>query len=300
MANIEIFKDNRFGEVRVAGTSEQPLFCLADVCKILSLDSSQVIKRLEDGVVAIHPITDSLGREQNANFVTEDGFYDVVLDSRKPQAREFRKWVTSEVLPSIRKTGSYSTAAFHIKQLEVLSAKQEETAEMLERKIVCTQNAQYELNKIVNDMKEAVCFTRNKVDYIWRNFDKLLNPNRPSHPAGKPVRRPQDFDSRMAGLSDPEILEIQHGFVLGIPDFARRLRYVLHRQVSSSEVEDWLYWHGYLSMDSERFGMPDGIAKENDYLVSTGRMWQGLCASFITKEGEKYFTELIANKGGLK
>ena len=108
MNGIQIFKNEVFGEVRVAGTSEEPLFCLADICKILELDSSQVMKRLDDGVVTIHPITDSLGREQKANFINEDGLYDVILDSRKAQAKVFRKWVTSEVLPSIRKTGEYS------------------------------------------------------------------------------------------------------------------------------------------------------------------------------------------------
>ena len=108
MNGIQIFKNEVFGEVRVAGTSEEPLFCLADICKILELDSSQVMKRLDDGVVTIHPITDSLGREQKANFINEDGLYDVILDSRKAQAKVFRKWVTSEVLPSIRKTCEYS------------------------------------------------------------------------------------------------------------------------------------------------------------------------------------------------
>ena len=113
MAQIEIFKNESFGEVKVAGTSDEPLFCLADVCKVLDLDSSQVMKRLDDGVVTIHPIIDRLGREQNANFITEDGLYDVILDSRKPQAKSFRKWITSEVLPSIRKTGSYSVQQQH-------------------------------------------------------------------------------------------------------------------------------------------------------------------------------------------
>ena len=65
-------------------------------------------QRLSDEVVSNNPITDRLGRTQNALFVNEDGLYDVILDSRKPEARAFRKWVTSEVLPSIRKTGSYS------------------------------------------------------------------------------------------------------------------------------------------------------------------------------------------------
>ena len=63
---------------------------------------------MEDDVLSKYPILDSLGREQFTNFVTEDGLYDVILDSRKESAKTFRKWVTKEVLPSIRKTGSYS------------------------------------------------------------------------------------------------------------------------------------------------------------------------------------------------
>lgn len=111
MNDIQIFKNEQFGAIRTAGSADNPTFCLTDVCKILALDSSQVMKRLEDGVVSIHPIQDSLGRTQQANFVNEDGLYDVILDSRKPEAKAFRKWVTSEVLPSIRKHGMYATGA---------------------------------------------------------------------------------------------------------------------------------------------------------------------------------------------
>ena len=107
--NITIFNSPQFGDIRTAGTPEAPLFCLADVCKALELQSSAVMRRLEDGVISSHPISDNLGRQQLANFVTEDGLYDVILDSRKPEAKVFRKWVTSEVLPTIRKTGAYMT-----------------------------------------------------------------------------------------------------------------------------------------------------------------------------------------------
>ena len=107
-SSLKIFENASFGEIRVAGTSENPLFCLADVCKVLDLGNpSQVKTRLDDGVISNEVIPDSLGRQQEATFVNEDGLYDVILDSRKPQAKAFRKWVTSEVLPSIRKTGSY-------------------------------------------------------------------------------------------------------------------------------------------------------------------------------------------------
>ena len=105
---VQVFDNTQFGRVRITGTSENPKFCLADICRALKLDASQVMKRLDDGVVSIHPIIDSFGRTQTANFVNEDGLYDVILDSRKPEAKKFRKWITSEVVPSIRKTGSYS------------------------------------------------------------------------------------------------------------------------------------------------------------------------------------------------
>lgn len=105
---IQIFENPQFGQIRTAGTPDEPLFCLADVCNALGLTAKFVNQRLDDGVVSNHPIIDRLGRRQNALFINEDGLYDVILDSRKPEAKMFRKWVTSEVLPSIRRTGGYS------------------------------------------------------------------------------------------------------------------------------------------------------------------------------------------------
>lgn len=119
-ANIKIFENALFGQVRsVVDESNEPWFCLTDVCKALELQTTAVKNRLEDGGISIKGIPDSLGRTQQANFVNEDGLYDVILDSRKPEAKKFRKWITSEVLPSIRKDGGY------------IMAKEEETEEEL-------------------------------------------------------------------------------------------------------------------------------------------------------------------------
>ena len=111
MKGIEIFKNDRFGEVRVVGTNENPLFCLVDICKAVDIANSRNVKnRLDEDDVHLVDIIDSLGRTQQAVFVSEAGMYDAVLKSDSPKARPFSRWITHEFLPSIRKTGGYMVA----------------------------------------------------------------------------------------------------------------------------------------------------------------------------------------------
>ena len=111
MNEIQIFKNQEFGTIRtITDAQGEPMFCLKDVCEVLELRTQKVVQRLEDDVLSKYPIVDTLGRTQQATFVNEDGLYDTILESRKPQAKLFRKWVTSEVLPSIRKQGGYMVA----------------------------------------------------------------------------------------------------------------------------------------------------------------------------------------------
>lgn len=107
-SSLKIFENASFGEIRVAGTSENPLFCLADVCKAIGIANARDVRnRLDEDDVVLTDTIDSMGRTQQANFVTEAGLYDVIIRSDSEKAKPFRKWVTSEVLPSIRKSGSY-------------------------------------------------------------------------------------------------------------------------------------------------------------------------------------------------
>lgn len=108
----QIFENQAFGKIRTfLDKNDEPWFCLIDVCTILDLNSTEVARRLGDEVVSKHPILDRLARMQMTTFVNEDGLYDTIFDSRKPEAKAFRKWVTKEVLPSIRKHGVYATDA---------------------------------------------------------------------------------------------------------------------------------------------------------------------------------------------
>lgn len=109
MTNIQIFRNEKFGEIRTAiGKNGEPMFCLPDLCRVLDLTPSKVAQRLSGDVLSKYPL-ETAGGIQQTNFVNEDGLYDSIFDSRKPEARKFRKWVTSEVLPTIRKHGVYAT-----------------------------------------------------------------------------------------------------------------------------------------------------------------------------------------------
>lgn len=114
MEAIKIFENDRFGEVRVAGTSENPLFCLADVCWVLEIKNvSDCKSRLDQrGVVLTDtPTYNQHGAEviQQLVFINEKNLYKVIMRSDKPQAEPFQDWVCGEVLPSIRKHGAYMT-----------------------------------------------------------------------------------------------------------------------------------------------------------------------------------------------
>ena len=93
-------------QVRVVVIDGDPWFVLADLTRALGLTQFRA-ERLDDGLIRNHPITDQLGRNQQATIVSEAGMYEVVIRSDKPDAVAFRRWITGDVLPSIRRTGAY-------------------------------------------------------------------------------------------------------------------------------------------------------------------------------------------------
>jgi Prophage antirepressor len=95
--------------MRILNKNGEPWFVLKDVCDVLDLAHRVVRQRLNDDVCSTYAIPDNLGRPQETTIINEDGLYDVILESRKPEAKAFRKWITSEVIPSIRKHGAYMT-----------------------------------------------------------------------------------------------------------------------------------------------------------------------------------------------
>lgn len=111
MNNIQVFQNAQFGQIRTVVTENgEPLFCLADVCAALQLTNNRKVKsQLDEDVTLSYPLQ-TPGGVQQATFVTEPGMYTVILRSDSPKAKPMQKWVTSEVLPALRKTGGYMVA----------------------------------------------------------------------------------------------------------------------------------------------------------------------------------------------
>ena len=104
---VTVFQYGDTVEVRVAGTAESPLFVASDVCRVLELGNvSMAVSPLDEDEKGISNV-DTLKGSQKMCVVTESGLYSLIFRSRKPEAKKFRRWVTGEVLPSLRKTGGY-------------------------------------------------------------------------------------------------------------------------------------------------------------------------------------------------
>lgn len=110
MSKLEIFENSEFGEIRTVEINNEPWFVGKDVAEILGYE--RPTKAVSDHVDVedrdVVPIQDSIGRMQNTPIVNESGLYSLILSSKLPNAKAFKRWVTSEVLPAIRKHGLYA------------------------------------------------------------------------------------------------------------------------------------------------------------------------------------------------
>ena len=109
MNKVTIYRYDENKPVRTLNLNGEPWFVLRDVCEVLGLGNSRMVAdRLDEDEKGVSQI-DTLGGVQNATIISESGLYNVILRSDKPEAKPFRKWVTAEVLPTIRRHGAYMT-----------------------------------------------------------------------------------------------------------------------------------------------------------------------------------------------
>ena len=121
MNDLQIFNNEEFGSVRTITKDNEPMFCLADVCKALDITNAGNVKQRLSEKGIHNADTPTKGGIQNMVFINESNLYKVIFQSRKPSAEKFTDWVTDEVIPSIRKTGSYAVPMTTGEQIQLLA-----------------------------------------------------------------------------------------------------------------------------------------------------------------------------------
>lgn len=161
--NLITFNNPDFGEVRTLNIDNEPWFVAADVCKALDLDNSrQAVARLDDDEKNTVILTDGIPGNPNKTIVNEPGLYTLVLGSRKPEAKAFKRWITHDVIPSIRKNGGYIAGQENM-TTEELMAK----ALLMAKKTIDEKEAQLAKATVQNTIMQP------KADY----FDELVERN---------------------------------------------------------------------------------------------------------------------------
>lgn len=109
MNGIQIFNNPQFGQIRTVEIDNEPHFVASDIAKVLGYAKPQnaIAAHVDEDDSLKWGITDTLGREQETILINESGLYSLIMSSKLPQAKQFKKWVTAEVLPTIRKHGAY-------------------------------------------------------------------------------------------------------------------------------------------------------------------------------------------------
>lgn len=155
MNELQIFNSPEFGDIRTVEIDGKPYFAGTDVAKALGYkDTVNALKQHCRGVVK-HHLTDSLGRSQEASFISEGDLYRLIMKSKLPSAEKFESWVMDEILPTIRKTGSYQKPLTVAEQIQLLAqgtADHEERIEKLEN----TMTIDYGQQKYLGDLVSIV------------------------------------------------------------------------------------------------------------------------------------------------
>lgn len=185
MDTIKIFENDDFGAIRTAVDGENYYFCLNDVCKAIELNNpSRVKPRLRPDGLTTSKVIDSLGREQEMIFVNEPNLYRTIFMSRKPSAEKFVDWVTSEVLPSIRKHGGYIDGQEHMsideineKYLQVLASITKEKEALAEKVEALSEAYEQEKAKREQLTEDLEIYENAEHNMTFGEFTALLRAN---------------------------------------------------------------------------------------------------------------------------
>lgn len=172
MNNLQIFNNEEFGEIRTVMINEEPWFVGKDIAQALGYErpTKAILDHVDEEDKRAVPIQDSIGRMQETPVINESGVYALVFGSKLESAKRFKKWVTSEVLPQIRKTGQYGVAKTPTEMLVIMAQELDkqskavlevkEDVKRLESKMITVPNEYYTIAGYANLKGKKVDVTR--------------------------------------------------------------------------------------------------------------------------------------------
>lgn len=190
MNDLQIFKNDTFGQIRILEKDNELWFVAKDVCDCLEIkNTTDALKRLDNDERSRF----NLGRQGETNIVNEYGLYNLVLSSRKPEAKEFKRWITHDVIPRIRKTGTYSMNIPKSLPEALRAYANEVESHNATKAIVAQQEQQIAEFKPVKDYvdkilssKSCLTITQIAADYGMsaQELNKILHEARLQHKVG--------------------------------------------------------------------------------------------------------------------
>ena len=204
---IRTFKHEQFGRIRtMVDEKGEPWFVGTDVAKMLGYNQSDkaILRHTDEDDRMKCTVTDNLGRGQSTFVINESGLYSLVLASKLPQAKAFKRWVTAEVLPQIRKTGGY------------IPLKDQEGRELSDLEIMC--RAMMIMKKSIEQKEQLIADLQPKADYVDEVLDSVdcLTMTQVAKGLGMTVH---DLTTRL--LQDGVIYQQSNQYLLYAP-FARQ------------------------------------------------------------------------------
>ena len=244
MANeLQIFENVEFGKVRMLVKGGEPYFVGKDVAEILGYSNTRdaLAKHVDDEDKNTVVIRDGIQGNPNLTIINESGLYSLILSSKLPDAKKFKRWVTSEVLPAIRKTGSYSTIP---KEKQVFK-EQELKARMLNARV--RESNQY--------LKIAAQIDIPEYRYILQaKSAEALNGGVPVLPLQEVERKTYSATEigKMFGVSANKIGKLANQHKLKTPEYGKL--FYSKSEHSVKEVETWRYYDSVIPVFEKIFG----------------------------------------------
>lgn len=282
MNEVQIFESAQFGQVRTIGDAEKPMFCLADLCRVLEIQPGRAKQRLNQRGITLSntPTKNQHGAtvEQSMVYIDEQNLYKLIMRSDKPQAEAFQDWVCGEVLPSIRKQGGYIDPKTN-EQMLLLSKALLIAKDQMDAQLKTIEEQANTINTKTQVLEETRMIIREQANQLQAKDESIR---------------------QLTPLVDytREVLQSTSTFTL--TEIAKDLGF---RSVYA--FTKWAHENGVLYRQSERWMPTAKVSGKGYFTTRTAKYVKSdntigtSISTVVTEQGRAYLHNVIAKKGGV-